>query len=539
MTDSLAHLVWLDVGSGTDDVKYRALDGGSTSGAVKNVSSLSASYTATGTKVAAAGQYVQVVWEQSGAGSTYVCHRRNTSHGNAANWSSSKTLASDDGMGTGDPDVGCTEDNVYVVYRQPASEDGHMEVFLRRNQQSGNPNSWDAAKQLTDLDEDPTPWEPRVSTLGSDVEVVYNAWCPYNSEIYHTRSCNSGSAFNDPERVTYSEGDSGDKGIALKSGEAEDTPHVYLIFREAVGSVATEVALKIRTPQLDCSVDDLYIYDFDSHDLSGWPSLATGGNIIGIVDGGGMCVSCPDVLNMASMSPGLAWVTTPTVGIRTDEEYWIGAHFMLESACDQILVMDNGDILLELLGGQDLVTGNGMPLEVLVPYTWYDIECRARPDDGEYDVFIGEEYIATDVLAGGPVAEVTLGDVLDGSAGSGIARWDDIVIRGSAEMAGMPRPRRDRGAGISIRSSPSPASRAAKLKWQAPEGVRELSVSIYDVTGRLVRRVLEMDAEDAAGVTQCEWDGEDRSGRRVSPGIYFAVIKTSEGSAAAKVLLIR
>gem|GEM_PF-2937477 len=538
MTDSLAHLVWLDVGSGTDDVKYRALDNGSTSGAVKNVSSLGASYSAIGTKVAAAGQYVQVVWEQTGTGSTYVNHRRNTDHGNSNSWSSKKILVRTDDTGARDPDVACTEDNVYVVYRRPAAGDENMEVFIRRNQQSGNPNSWDGAKQLTDHNEDPTPWEPRVATLGSDVEVVYNAWCPYNSEIYHLRSSDAGGGFTDPERVTYSEGDSGDKGIALQSAEADDTPRVYLIFREGAGSGTSEVAFKIRAPQLDCSMDDLYTYDFDSHDLTGWPSLATGGNSIGIVEGGGTCVSCPNVLKMMATSPGLAWVTTPTVGIRMDLDYWIGAHFMLESTCDQILVFENGDIRLEVLGGQNLVTGGGTPVETLTPYTWYDIECRARPDDGQYDVFINEEYAVTDALAGGPVAEVTLGDVLDGPLGYGIARWDDLVIRGFAEMAGIPRARSDDRAEISIWSCPNPATRSARLKWDAPGVSGDVTVTIYDVTGRLVRRLLELEAGAASGVTQCDWDGMDDLGRRVSPGIYFAAIATGRGSAAAKILLL-
>lgn len=69
-------------------------------------------------------------------------------------------------------------------------------------------------------------------------------------------------------------------------------------------------------------------------------------------------------------------------------------------------------------------------------------------------------------------------------------------------------------AGAVMRASPSPAREFCEL--QLGRGVAGRGILVYDVAGRIVRRV----EADARGVAR--WDLADRTGRRVRAGVYFA-----------------
>lgn len=92
---------------------------------------------------------------------------------------------------------------------------------------------------------------------------------------------------------------------------------------------------------------------------------------------------------------------------------------------------------------------------------------------------------------------------------------------------------------------PEPFLRAANPS-SAASGVRvefgvvrpsALNVSIYDVTGRRVRALV--DEVKAAGVYAAEWDGRDERGRQVAEGVYMIKLRTGETSVTQKLVLIR
>ena len=71
--------------------------------------------------------------------------------------------------------------------------------------------------------------------------------------------------------------------------------------------------------------------------------------------------------------------------------------------------------------------------------------------------------------------------------------------------------------------SPNPTSGPVAIRFAVPiAGVT--SVDIYDVQGRLVRRVLKK--QIPAGDAAYSWDGRDEDGRKVAAGIYFVRVKT-------------
>ena len=64
-----------------------------------------------------------------------------------------------------------------------------------------------------------------------------------------------------------------------------------------------------------------------------------------------------------------------------------------------------------------------------------------------------------------------------------------------------------------------------------------LRLSIYDLHGRLVRRLL--DHPTGAGCHRVGWDGKDGAGMGASPGIYFVRLETVDFLASRRLLLIR
>jgi hypothetical protein len=97
----------------------------------------------------------------------------------------------------------------------------------------------------------------------------------------------------------------------------------------------------------------------------------------------------------------------------------------------------------------------------------------------------------------------------------------------------------DEGVGSSAadgRSHPNPTEGITSIRYdlQAPGDV---SFSIYDIAGRLLRRLNAGAAN--TGPHEVIWDGLDDSGKPVASGVYLARITTSKGSTTARVVVAR
>ena len=87
-----------------------------------------------------------------------------------------------------------------------------------------------------------------------------------------------------------------------------------------------------------------------------------------------------------------------------------------------------------------------------------------------------------------------------------------------------------------LAAAPNPFGGRTQLTFQLARTGR-VSLRIVDVNGRSVRQL--PDATYAPGAHSLEWDGHDDEGRAVSPGVYFAVVKTSEGEKITRVARLR
>jgi hypothetical protein len=83
---------------------------------------------------------------------------------------------------------------------------------------------------------------------------------------------------------------------------------------------------------------------------------------------------------------------------------------------------------------------------------------------------------------------------------------------------------------------PNPFSAATVIPLTV-RAAQHLDVSVYDVQGRLLRRIVDQNVHP--GRFEVTWDGYDNAGRQVPEGVYFVKASTSRAQQARKVLIVR
>ncbi len=103
------------------------------------------------------------------------------------------------------------------------------------------------------------------------------------------------------------------------------------------------------------------------------------------------------------------------------------------------------------------------------------------------------------------------------------------VARGApAAGEGGPAPR-------IVSTGPNPVLGAAEVEFAIPRR-DSARLRVFDVAGRLVKTLA--DGRFEAGAHRARWDGANEGGARVSAGVYFVRLDTSEGSSVRKVMLL-
>jgi hypothetical protein len=85
-------------------------------------------------------------------------------------------------------------------------------------------------------------------------------------------------------------------------------------------------------------------------------------------------------------------------------------------------------------------------------------------------------------------------------------------------------------------SRPNPFSVSTEILYDLGQPGR-VQIRVYDVAGRLVRKVL--DTAMPPGPQKTTWDGADDQGRPVPAGMYFYEVETPRGTGTRKMLLLR
>ena len=88
---------------------------------------------------------------------------------------------------------------------------------------------------------------------------------------------------------------------------------------------------------------------------------------------------------------------------------------------------------------------------------------------------------------------------------------------------------------------PNPFRRTTTIKLRVKSEKSKVSLKVYDLTGRLVKTLLD----GGQSVTSYEspvavrWEGRDASGRPVPNGVYFYKLKVGQVTATRKLIVLR
>ncbi|MEO0183269.1 MAG: FlgD immunoglobulin-like domain containing protein [candidate division WOR-3 bacterium] len=87
-------------------------------------------------------------------------------------------------------------------------------------------------------------------------------------------------------------------------------------------------------------------------------------------------------------------------------------------------------------------------------------------------------------------------------------------------------------------NAPNPFTEKTEIRYEIPDNSQRISLKIYDITGRLVKR---FDYPTIQPSSQITWTGDDENGRPVSQGIYFLRIENLDTgeSAVHKILRLK
>jgi hypothetical protein len=84
---------------------------------------------------------------------------------------------------------------------------------------------------------------------------------------------------------------------------------------------------------------------------------------------------------------------------------------------------------------------------------------------------------------------------------------------------------------------PNPLNPEAVLRYKIPkEG--PVTIGIYDLSGRLVRRLVDGEAQ-SAGSHEVTIDGRDANGRRLASGVYFYRVQATEASVDGRFTIMK
>jgi hypothetical protein len=86
---------------------------------------------------------------------------------------------------------------------------------------------------------------------------------------------------------------------------------------------------------------------------------------------------------------------------------------------------------------------------------------------------------------------------------------------------------------------PNPFNPDTRVSFTIPSGMSagRVTLNIYDVTGRLVRKLVDEPKE--AGLHTVEWNGKDRHGSTVASGVYFYRLRWNGHAESKKMVLLR
>jgi hypothetical protein len=490
------HVVWQDKRDGNYEIYYkRSTDGGTTWDADTRFTNDPAS--SENPSVAVSGSTIHVVWSDNRDGNYEIYYKRSTDGGTT--WDADTRLTNNSPSSIY-PSVAVSDSNVHVVWRQPVSS--NWEIDYVHSTDGGI--TWEANTQLTNK---AAGWyAPSVAVSGSNVHVVWNDGRDNSYpafEIYYKRSTDGGTTWDADTRLTVHTTFNGINPSVAVSGST-----VHVVWNDSRDGSLWEVYYKRST-------DGGATWETDTRltknpQDSGNQSVAVSGSSVHVVwydkrDGNYEIYykryqeSISDVRPKSIDSPGNIIAGDPYTPKATVENpgtnpatFWtyctISAVLFRTAYMDSVLV-------------SNLAPGDNQPV------TFSDWTAEA----GSYSLTVftaltGDEHPENDTAT---------------------LQLTSTGINESSE----PVP-----TVYSLQSNtPNPFYATTEIRYGLPVTSR-VTLAIYDITGKLVKTLVN--GTENLGFHKIVWNGKDNPGQRVSAGLYFIRLDTSNYTATRKIILI-
>ena len=86
-------------------------------------------------------------------------------------------------------------------------------------------------------------------------------------------------------------------------------------------------------------------------------------------------------------------------------------------------------------------------------------------------------------------------------------------------------------------NAPNPFNPTTEISFVVPDGGANVALRVYDITGRLVRTLVE--GNEPAGTRTVTWSGENDRGQPVPSGTYFYHLTGPSFSEKKKMVLLK
>jgi len=227
--------------------------------------------------------------------------------------------------------------------------------------------------------------------------------------------------------------------------------------------------------------------------------------------------------------------------IGTDPFYadYLHANFVAASTADHILEGVPGDPIgdgLSLITAGGGGAGNQSSQDVVEPVGGASAVFNYSPDS-----------VAAVRFDSGTYRVVYYGFGLEGLNKISSYSGRDTVLARSLDWIGCPVPvgieehipRRFSTEKMMLNCRPNPFRRSVVIEATLSSVEGRLAVSVYDIAGRLVRKLVGFeDARELGSPVSIIWDGRGDGGARMSSGVYFVTLSSGDVSQTGKVMLL-
>jgi hypothetical protein len=454
------------------------------------------------------------------------------------------------------PEIAVYGENVYVTWFKLYEN----KIFFLRSTDGGG--VWYENVQISDSNTY-NAVRPQVSSWGNNVYVVYRAWRPYQG-IYLKRSTDNGATWQPTQRLYYTARNYGGVPVVVSNSN-----NVYVVFRIQIDYTPPQDwdYYLVRSPDFGQSWSDtIFVSDTTASGLGPDLSINYGG--LHLIRGKNLSSAVTEILYNRSTDEGdtwsgcyilshydtsgsfwpqiAAWGDSNIIVSWTDYKYspyaWTGDAFICRST-------DNGETWsqpiqmtdLHLVESTDISANGDTVLLVYSDFRYGDREIMANVSYDGGLTWDGEVRLTE---APGHSIEPSC-EIRDGI---GHVTWCDARNNPDMTIYEVYYKRGDLLTEILnnvpniplsdqiISSYPNPFNSTTTITFNYPEG-GDVSIGIYDITGRLVRELYSINKE--GGEIKAVWDATGNSGRRVSSGIYFVRVESKNYSSTIKLLYLR